>query len=372
MVYNERIVWMTKDKNEGRRSVSMVTIKEIAKKSNVSVATVSNILNGKPKAGEETRQRVLKVIEEMGYQPNYIAQGLRKQKTQLIGVIVEDIIQFSSPGMIEGLMAYCEEQGYNVIVLNLRFYTRWKGQWQGREEEFQPLFDAALQELLSMKADGIVYIACHAREINCFPSDLRIPAVIAYAYSKCVRFPSIVINDEKGGYDVTNYLISMGHRKIGVVGGEKDNIHTQKRLLGYQRALFEKQLLYNPEWIRYGEWNREAGYKQVKELVSQGVSAIFGMADTITAGIYDFLEESNLKVGEDISVVGYDDMASEFFRPALTSMRLPLSEIGKSSAEMIIKLIENGEGRWSKGIELEMDCDMVIRKSVKKLNNVYE
>lgn len=350
----------------------MVTIKEIAKKSNVSVATVSNILNGKPKAGEETRQRVLKVIEEMGYQPNYIAQGLRKQKTQLIGVIVEDIIQFSSPGIIEGLMAYCEERGYNVIVLNLRFYTRWKGQWQGKEEEFLPLFNLALQELLSMKADGIVYIACHAREINCFPMDLRIPAVVAYAYSKCPRFPSIVINDEQGGYDVTKYLISMGHHKIGVIGGEKDNIHTQKRLLGYQRALFENQLLYNPEWICYGEWKRESGYELTKELVSKGVSAIFGMSDIIAAGIYDFLEENNLRVGEDISVIGYDDVSSEFFRPALTSMRLPLSEVGKNAAEMSIKLIENGEGRWSREVEVGLDCNMVIRKSVKKLNSIHD
>lgn len=103
----------------------MVTLKEIARECKVSPTTVSNILNGKPKVGEETRQRVLKTVEKMGYRPNYIAQGLRKRRTRMIGIIVEDISQFTTPEIVEGIMSRCEEKGYRVIVKNLRLYARW-------------------------------------------------------------------------------------------------------------------------------------------------------------------------------------------------------------------------------------------------------
>ncbi|MFR2755412.1 MAG: LacI family DNA-binding transcriptional regulator [Eisenbergiella massiliensis] len=102
----------------------MVTLKEIAQECNVSATTVSNILNGKPKVSEETRLKVLEVVKKRGYQPNYIAQGLRNQKTRMIGIIAEDIAQFGTPGIIESIMAFCEENGYRTIVQNLRLHAK--------------------------------------------------------------------------------------------------------------------------------------------------------------------------------------------------------------------------------------------------------
>ena len=107
----------------------MITLKDIAKECGVSTATVSNILNGKNKVSEETRNRVLKVVNDRGYKLNYVAQGLRKQKTQTIGVIAEDIAQFTTPEIIEGIMEVCEERGYRTIVQNLRLYARWQDLW---------------------------------------------------------------------------------------------------------------------------------------------------------------------------------------------------------------------------------------------------
>lgn len=347
----------------------MVTIKEIAKKCNVSISTVSNIINNKPKVGEETRQRVLKAIEEMEYQPNYIAQGLRNQKSKIIGIIAEDITQFSTPAMIESIMAYFEERGYKVIMENLRFYARWQGQWQNKDKEYKSILNAALQELLSIKVEGIIYIACHARVINCFPEDLHVPGVVAYAYSECPRFPSIIINDEKNGYDVTKYLITMGHRKIGVLGGQQNNVHTQKRLLGYQRALFEEEILYNPGWICYGDWKKASGYEWAKHLINQEVTAIFGLTDIMTWGIYDYMEECGLKVGEDISLFSCDNTASVYFKPALSTMQLPLFEIGRCSAEILIDMIEGDCEKYPPGTEIELECSMILRDSVKKIEN---
>ena len=109
----------------GRKGKDMVTLKEIAQRCNVSVTTVSNILNGKPKVSEETKKMVMDVVAELGYQPNYIAQGLRRQKTHTIGIIADDIAEFSTPKMIESIMACCEDKGYRTVVQNLRLFSRW-------------------------------------------------------------------------------------------------------------------------------------------------------------------------------------------------------------------------------------------------------
>ena len=161
----------------------MVTIKEIAQKCNVSVTTVSNILNGKGKASDNTISAVLQAVEEMGYQPNYMARGLRSNKSGMIGIIAEDIAQFSTPNIIESIMEYCENKGYRTIVQNLRLYARWKDKWYDREMDYYSILEPALKELSSMKVDGIIYIAGHARVISWFSEHCDVPAVMAYAYS---------------------------------------------------------------------------------------------------------------------------------------------------------------------------------------------
>ena len=210
----------------------MVTLKEIAQECNVSATTVSNILNGKPKVSEETRLKVLDVVKRRGYQPNYIAQGLRNQKTRTIGIIAEDIAQFSTPGMIESIMAFCEEKGYRTIVQNLRLYARWQESWFNNEEAYRSVLEPALQELRPIKVDGLIYVAGHARIIHFFKEDLSMPAVMAYAYTDSPAVPAVVIEDEQGGYDIMKYVLSMGHRRIGIIGGRADNIHTQEKASG--------------------------------------------------------------------------------------------------------------------------------------------
>ena len=144
----------------------MVTIKDIAEECNVSITTVSNVLNGKAK--EQTKQRILEVIQKRGYRPNTIAQGLRSQKTKTIGIIAEDIAQFTTPEIIEGIMSCCEERGYRTTVRNLRMYARWQDAWYYNETAYHSVLDPMLEELDSHMVDGVIYIAGHARRISCF------------------------------------------------------------------------------------------------------------------------------------------------------------------------------------------------------------
>ncbi|MDF2905643.1 MAG: transcriptional regulator [Herbinix sp.] len=348
----------------------MVTLKEIARMCGVSTSTISNILNGKPKVSEETRQRVLEVVKQTGYQPNYFAQGMRKQKTRIIGIIVEDLNEFSTTPIVEAIMAYCDDNNYRTILLNMRLYDKWQDTWYDDENKLQSVLQPSIRELLSIKVDGVMYIAGHCRVVNCFPDNFDIPAIVVYAISKSPRFASIVLDDEKGGYDMTRYLISMGHRKIGLIAGAEDNLHTQKRVLGYQRALFEEQILFNPDWIRYGNWKRKSGYDGAKKLVEEDVTAIFCMNDTMAAGAYDYFFESDIKVGQDISVVGYDNKEiSEYLRPNLTTNDLGLREIGRESVDIILNMIESEDSEDEYPEIVRMPCTIVERESVSRVSN---
>lgn len=348
--------------------IKMVTLKEIAKECNVSPTTVSNILNGKPKVGEETKARVLEVIDRRGYRPNYIAQGLRNQKTKMIGIIAEDIAQFTTPEVVEGIMSFCEERGYRTIVKNLRLYARWSDSWFGNENSYHSILDPAMKELDSIMVDGIIYIAGHARMIHCFPEDFRIPAVMAYAFDSNPKITSVMIDDKKAAYEMVQYIISKGHRKIGVIGGKADNIHTQQRLLGYQKALFENKILYNPAWIRYAQWDKNSAYQEAKELLKTDVTAVFCMADRMAGGVYQYLAEQGLCAGGDIAVAGFDNQViAEYFVPGLTTMALPLKEIGHASAELLLRQIEEEDKEKEaedQRTQIMIPCTFIERESV--------
>jgi len=347
----------------------LITQKEIARMCGVSTSTISNVLNGKRKVSEATRQKVLEAVKKTGYQPNYFAQGMRKQKTNIIGIIAEDLLQFSSPPIIERIMAYCEDMHYRTVLINMRMYDKWKDTWYDDEEKLQSVLRPAIRELISIKVDGIIYVAGHGRVINCFPDDFEVPAIVVYAYSRSPKFASVVIDDEKGGYDMTRYLISRGHRKIGVIAGTADNLHTQKRILGLQKALYEERIPFNPDWIRYGNWKRDSGYREAGGLIREGVTAIFCLNDDMAAGVYDYLYEHDMKAGEDISIAGYDNMEiSGYLKPALTTNEIPFSEIGIKSAEVMIRMLTEGyEVRPDSGI-IKMPCRIIERDSVKKIN----
>ncbi len=345
-----------------------VTLKEIAQSCNVSVTTVSNILNGKPKVGEETRRKVLAAMEELGYHPNYFAQGLRKQRTQNIGIIAEDLAQFTTPDIVEGIMERCEEKGYHILLQNLRLYARWKDMWYGHPELVREVLEPVVREFTSIKVDGLIYIGGHERKINFFPEGVSIPVVLAYCCSDA-DVTSVEIDDESGGYEMVKYILSQGHRRIGVISGRPDNLHSVHRLLGYQRALYEAGILYNPSWIKYGDWEPEVAYKVTEELLREKVTAIFCMSDLMAGGVYRCIAEHGLKVGRDIAVTGFDNNeGAEWYLPKLTSSTLPLHEIGREAARRLLRRLDCAEGEEVPPTEhVRIPGTLLVRESVHRL-----
>ena len=220
----------------------MVTIKEIAKECNVSVATVSNILNHKPGASDETRKIVMAKIKELNYKPNTVARNLKTKNTRTIGVIIEDLTIFSIPDIVDGITEHCEENNYQILLVNDFYYHR---------DDYYGRVGQEIDKLIARQVEGVIYVTAHERRMNCIPKNLPVPAVMAYGYTQDKNIPSIVVNDEDGAHQIVKHLIDNGHKKIGIITGKPDSIHMQERLLGMQRALFENELLYNPEAVYY-------------------------------------------------------------------------------------------------------------------------
>lgn len=344
----------------------MPTIKEIAKASGVSVATVSNIINNKGRAGEETKKRVQQVIDEMNYTPNYIAKNLKTKNTKSIGVIAEDMTVFALPDIIDGITEYCEKEDYQILLVNLRLYKKFSDTYYQNDNHKQ-IVHKEIRKLLSKQVEGIIYVAAHERYTDVIPEHLPIPVVVAYSFSNRPEIPSIVVNDSDGAEKLIKYVLSCGHKRIGVIAGKKESMHTQARLEGYQRALYEGNVLYNPCLVVYGDWNRESGYKNTDVLIEKGVTAIFSMNDIMAGGIYDRLEELNLKVGGDIAVVGFDnrEMAS-YEKPPLTTMGLPLHDIGYCASEVIIGLLNKDQAADEKAV-YSVECNPFYRRSVNQI-----
>ena len=347
----------------------MVTLKQIAKECGVTAATVSNVLNGKTKASEATRQKVLEVANRLGYRPNLMARGLLSQKSGIIGIIAEDIVQFTTPPIVEGIMRLCEEKGYRTVVANMRLYARWSDTWYGDENMYRSVLDPIFRELDAIMVDGVIYVAGHARHIRCFPESYRTPAVMTYSYAGNPRVPSILIDDENAACQIVRYLTQKGHRKIAIIAGMQNNIHTQARLRGAQTALFEAGIPFNPGWIQYANWDRAAGYEAAKKLLGTGATAVFCMSDRMAGGVYACAEEMGLVVGRDISVAGFDGQdISEYMIPQLTTMRIPLEDIGTMAARMLFEQIEQHVERDHE--EVMVPCCFTERSSVADLTAV--
>ena len=316
----------------------MPTIKEIAKASGVSVATVSNIINEKGKVSEETRIRVQKIIEEMNYTPNSVAKNLKTKNSRCIGVIAEDMTVFALPDIIDGITEYCEKEDYQILLVNLRLYKKFEDTYY-LSDRYGDIVQREIQKLVAKQVEGIIYVAAHERLINVFPEQLPVPMVVAYGYTSHRGIPSVMVSDEQGARELVKYLISMGHRRIGVIAGKKYSMHTRSRLEGYQRALFE-----------------------------ENVTAIFCMNDFMAGGAYDRLDERKLKVGRDIAVAGYDnrEMAG-YEKPPLTTMGLPLHDIGYRASEIILDMLKKEEKNTEEADIYYVDCKPYIRQSVNQL-----
>lgn len=352
-----------------KSSENTITIKDIAAACGVSISTVSNVLNGKTnKVSKEVAEKILAVVDEKGYKPNYLAKNLRAASTKTIGVIAEDLILFSTTPMIEGVMQRAEEMGYNVVIENMRLFGRWNDGWMHDDSLFQSALAPVMSKMEALHVDGIVYIAGYEHEIHLRNKPEGVPLVFVYATNNDKETPSFRLDDEDGGYTAYKYLHSMGHSKIGIITGEAESPHTVNRLRGVQRAMFEEGRLFDPSIVEYQTWNKEGGYNGMKRLIDEDITAVLCMSDMIASGVYEYLYEHDLKPGVDLSIVGFDNHdISAMLYPTLTTIALALETMGYEAVSWILKNNDD-EGKSGESIDVRIAGDLIVRNSVKKIN----
>lgn len=337
----------------------MITLKELSEKCGVSIATISNVINGKENVSEKTKKRVFDAVRETGYQPNFMASGLRSTKTKRIAVIAEEISAFSSPAIVEGIMSACEYAGYKPFLQNLRMYAR---NIFDNGEKFKEVVQDGIRLALAIKVDGIVFVAAHSRKVDVFPENLDVPGVVCYAHSASEKYPSVLFNDEKAAYELVRHILSKGYKKIGMIMGERNSVHTERRIAGVRTALKEEGIELGDDRILFGLWRRETGFELAPEMIAKGVDAIFCGNDNIAAGVCDYLRDQRKVPGKDIGVCGFDGQEfASYMYPKLTTTKLPLLQIGGKAGELIIAQIK-GESFDKK--EYSVDCTFVEGKTI--------
>lgn len=331
---------------------------------NVSPSTVSNVLNGKNSMSVQVKERVLEAVKSTGYQPNYYARNMRINRTETIGIIVEDLCQFSSPYIVEMILDYLENHNYWPLLVNLRMYHKLDDNIED-EDGLCRILEPVIQNMKSIKVDGIIYVAAHCRTLKKVPRLFDIPIVFTYAYALSDNKRSVIIDDESSAQEMMEYLISKGHKNIGIIAGSAENYHTIARLKGCQHAMFNAGILYDPDKVGYGNWNRESGCTQAAKILKKGVTALWCMNDRMAAGAYQAARELGLTVGKDISIAGFDNIElAENLYPALTTCKLPLYQIGTKAAEILVEMLEEKLETDEVNSPVKILGEMFVRDSV--------
>ncbi|WP_110113755.1 LacI family DNA-binding transcriptional regulator [Bacillus sp. CGMCC 1.16541] len=304
-----------------------VTIKDVAKQASVSVATVSRILNNLPGYSEETKQKVVKVIDELGYQPNAIARGLINKKTKTIGVLFPHVSDLFASEILAGIDDVAHELDYSVIIC--------KTDKDGiRTMKY-------LQTLREKQVDGIIIVSEYMTdEYYELLNKMNIPVVLVATKSN-YDIPYIKVDDYQAAYEAVTYLINKGHQHIGMISGtENDHMSTIPRVNGYEQALQDAGLHVSDGAIAYGDFGFQSGIHCMDTLLrqNQSLTAVFCASDEMAIGALSCLYKYGIKVPEEMSVVGYDNTATaKKAIPPLTTIEQPLYKMGRRAFEMLVK-----------------------------------
>jgi LacI family transcriptional regulator len=335
-----RLVWYTGTGSKwfhfppgpiGRGLVAPVTIRDVAEYAGVGVGTVSRVLNENPSVSDATRRKVLAAIEALNYTPNPIARRLSLRKTLAIAVIVPFFTRPAFTERLRGVEYALAESEYDLILFNVETTTKRNAYFQDvpRRERF----------------DGLLIVSLSPRngEVEHF-LQAGVPTVLVDA-----RHPGmnrVVIDDVAGGRLATQHLIELGHRKIGFVSDYLENpfnfISSRDRYEGYRQALTEAGISLRAEYHRQGQHGRERARQMASDLLAlpDPPTAIFAASDTQAFGVLEAAENTGLRVPEDVSVIGYDDIEiAEYLH--LTTIRQPLFILGAKGVELLLDAIAN-------------------------------
>jgi DNA-binding LacI/PurR family transcriptional regulator len=309
-----------------------VTLEEIAKAAGFSVATVSRALtNHEYPVKPATRQRITEVAHAMGYKPNIAARSLRTDQTNTIGIIVDDILSPFVPPIVRGVQDYLKQFTYLSLIMN--------SDWDPDIEQ------DAINTLVSRPVDGIVFVESSHLTANEVLQQSEKPYIFAHRLFGSTIRNSVVPDDYYGAALAVQHLAALGHRRIAYINGPEGWHTAQRRLAGYKDELAAQNLDFDPALVQPGDWEYEGGYAAAKNLLAldELPTAVFAANDLMALGVICALQDAGLHVPNDLAVVGYDNREfARIVRPQITTVSMPVYEMGRTAAELLLKQIEEG------------------------------
>jgi LacI family transcriptional regulator len=335
-----------------------LNIKDIAKIAGVGVTTVSRVLNNHIDVKEETRKKILEIMDQYNYIPNNSARNLKRNTSNNIGVLVKGIHNPFFSKMIKSIEEEIDKEGYSMIL----HYN----------ENNSNDIDAAVELIKEKKLKGLICLGGDFENLDKQELvNLKTPIVLASTYviekANKALFSSVIIENEKAAFKAVDYIANLGHEKIGIITtGEEDRTIGKLRFEGYKSALKKNNLEYNEKFVEIGEYTFESGYQAMDRLLDKNLdlSAVFVTTDIMAIGASKAILSRGLKIPEDISVVGFDGIDySLYFHPSLTTVVQPVEEMGKKSIDVLFDLLKNKKNHQ----HIVLETELQERESCKKL-----
>jgi LacI family transcriptional regulator len=330
-----------------------ITIDDVAREAEVSAASVSRVVSGKGYVSEETRKRVTAALVRTGYVVNRQARGLAGGRSQVVGLVVPDLDTSYIGEIVRGIDEELAADSYDLML-----YTTHRR--KHRESAFASTLTSGLADglLLVLPSDPAAYLDSFARR--------GFPFVLIDQGGYYDRGPSVGATNFQGAYDGTVYLLELGHRRIGFVTGTMEMGCALDRLRGYREALSDWGIPVHDELVRIGDFHQPLGYERGTELLAlpEPPTAIFASNDDSAFGVMDAIRERGYRIGDDISVIGFDDViTASMVHPRLTTVRQPLKEMGRRATRMLLDMIEWPDAPRER---IDLATEIVIRESCQR------
>ena len=329
-----------------------MNIKEIAKTSGVSVATVSRVLNHPETVAPKTREKVLAIINELGYKPNWFARGLNFNKTDTIGLLIPSIQNPAYMEVAEGVEYIANSKGYTTLLCITEEDVE-------KERRY-------IQTLIDRRIDGIILVSSLLEDSDIQEIKKQNTAVVVIGENKGnSKIPIVRIDCFGAAHKAVKHLLNCGHRKIAMVYGSTPIMENNLKIKGYKLALKEAGFPINEDYLVEDENTIEGGYIAARKLLGLGddrPDAIFATSDLLAFGVMDAIRDSNLSIAEDVAVMGFDNIrVSNLMVPKLTTVDKPLYRMGISGARLLLDVIESEDGIAMS--EIILQAKLKIRKS---------
>lgn len=330
-----------------------VTIADIAKRAGVSVATVSRVLNHKADVRAETAENVRRAIELLGYSPNAVARGLVHRKTKVIGFMVPDIASPSFPELAMGIIAAAKAAGYSVMLF---------------DTHHDEIVKETIRLLQSKQVDGAILSFDSANRDELIRlKQTEFPVVQIYRKSPEITGPTVAIDNVGSAYEVTKYLIGLGHTTIGHITTGNHTQSGSERLRGYQKALEEANIPYHVALVQTGLHSYESGTRCMDSLLEADIrpTAVFATHDLMAIGAYESVSKHGLSIPGDISIVGHDNIEmSEMVLPKLTTVDTFKFRLGQEGVKLLLEEIGD---KAVAATERTFPTKLIVRDSVRRI-----